>query len=753
MEEPLIESGGRPEHPHPHHHRDDSSHLTFGGRTVAIVGGDTYQRAAALVDLAEDGEGIPSEVLEQENLKLATTLYFVYTRLDPFWNLNLAALILLTFFEVPLWCNGKFPEPCGSKAKYYLGDLPYLTREQSLIFEIIIFVILLVYTFFPILFMGKKLFWSNALNSVKVVLLVILAIDTLLDLFYVTPTGPLSSLPFRVAPYVRVILVASNLSEVRDSVKTLVQILPDFFDVAALLTLFLLFSSWLGYILFEDTVQGREVFSSFPATLYGMTILFTTSNNPDLWLPAYKQSRFASTFFILYILVGVYFVTNLVLAVVYDSFKGQLAEHLLKVEQQRNELLKTTFNLLDEHKTGYLDVKQCSALFKELNNYRTLPKIDEEDMEAVFYALDDSGDFKINLEEFTDLCQAISLKFDKQEIPQWLESFPRLYHSYTFEKLRHFVRSRFFEYIILGMLCLNLITVIIETTLDIENDKSQKFWQEVEFIFGWIYLFELALKVLVYGFQNYWRSGQNRFDFVITWVIVIGETLAVLLPNGLPWLTNTEWIRYLLIARLLRLVRVLMLVERYRVKVVTFINLIPNLLPYLGINFFLMCIYCTLGMQIFGGLVYEGNPKLEGTSMLENDYLVHNFNDYASGMVTLFNVLVMGNWQIWMETYGILSEQWWAITYFMSFYVLGILLILNLVVAFVLEAFFAEIEMNEESKSRCDDSAAESSSDGGRKVDPRVEKRLRARRGGRDTRVQNLLNHMLSAELEKNKDN
>jgi hypothetical protein len=30
-------------------------------------------------------------------------------------------------------------------------------------------------------------------------------------------------------------------------------------------------------------------------------------------------------------------------------------------------------------------------------------------------------------------------------------------------------------------------------------------------------------------------------------------------------------------------------------------------------------------------------------------YLLFNFNDYPSGMVTLFNLLVMGNWQVWME--------------------------------------------------------------------------------------------------------
>ena len=29
----------------------------------------------------------------------------------------------------------------------------------------------------------------------------------------------------------------------------------------------------------------------------------------------------------------------------------------------------------------------------------------------------------------------------------------------------------------------------------------------------------MVLKVFAYGFENYWRDGQNRFDFSITWII------------------------------------------------------------------------------------------------------------------------------------------------------------------------------------------------------------------------------------------
>jgi two pore calcium channel protein len=65
-------------------------------------------------------------------------------------------------------------------------------------------------------------------------------------------------------------------------------LLTDFLQLQALGFLFLLFSSWVAYVMFEDTEQGKTVFTSYGTTLYQMFVLFTTSNNPDVWIPAYK---------------------------------------------------------------------------------------------------------------------------------------------------------------------------------------------------------------------------------------------------------------------------------------------------------------------------------------------------------------------------------------------------------------------------------------------------------------------------------
>ncbi|KAK4577570.1 hypothetical protein RGQ29_027906 [Quercus rubra] len=638
----------------------------------------------------------------------------------------------------PLWCTNYSTDSCNDRDYYFLGQLPYLTGEESLIYEGMSLFILVIHTFFPVSYEGYRLYWKSLLNRLKVALLLIWVADILVYALYLSPVG-FDYLPFRIAPYIRVVFFMLNFRELRATIFILAGILGTYLNVLALGLLFLLFSSWLAYVMFEDTQQGKTVFTSYGTTLYQMFVLFTTSNNPDVWIPAYKASRWFCLFFVLYILLGVYFVTNLILAVVYDSFKDQLAKQVSVMDSTRRRILEKAFNLIDKNNRGFLGKEQCIKLFEELNNYRTLPEISEEEFHLIFDELDDSHDFKINLNEFSYLCNAIALKFPKEECESCFEYFPSVYNSPCSKKLKGFVRSPMFGYIISSILILNLFAVILETTLDIENNSAQKVWQEVEFVFGWIYVLEMALKIYSFGFENYWRDGQNRFDFMVTWIIVIGETLTFVAPQGLTFLSNGEWIRYLLLARVLRLIRLLMYVKLYRAYIATFITLIPSLMPYLGTIFCVLCIYCSLGVQIFGGLVNAGNASLDRTDLSDDDYLLFNFNDYPNGMVTLFNLLVMGNWQAWMQSYKELTGTAWSLTYFVSFYLITVLLLLNLIVAFVLEAFFAEMDLESSDNFEEQDKAVEGRKDRRRSVGTKL----------RSQRVDLLLHHMLSAELDK----
>ncbi|KAJ0561104.1 putative Two pore calcium channel protein 1, plant [Helianthus annuus] len=534
----------------------------FIRRWAAIAYGSPYQKAAALLDLAANGRGLPEGTFDVPNYEASVKLYFIFIRFDIIWTL---ALIALHFFEVgatsllsafmtrcffcqPLWCSSISEVSCRNRDYYYLGELPYLTSAESLAFKVgslivknflmqgVTLVILVVHTLFPILFEGGYFYSRNHVNKLKVISLLILSVDLVVDILHLSPVTIC-----RIAPYIRVLFFIWNIRGLRDNLIVLGGMVVTYVNVLALWFLFLVFSSWLAYVIFEDTQQGTTFFLSYSATLYQMFVLFTTSNNPDVWIPAYKSSRWSSLFFILYVLLGVYFVTNLVLAVIYDSFKLELLKQVVAKGDMRTGTLRMVFNLIDSRGAGYLDKEQCFKLLEELNNYRTLPKISKEDFELIFNTLDHIGNDKvlfgllplveytiellvlakhISAEEFNDIYDAIALGFQMEDTEPWLTKFV-FYNSSTSETLKNFVKSTKFGNIVAFVLLLNLATVIVETTLNIQNNSGQNFWQRVEFVFGWIYALEMALKVYTYGFENFWKDGQNQFDFIIT--LVIGE--------------------------------------------------------------------------------------------------------------------------------------------------------------------------------------------------------------------------------------
>ena len=56
-----------------------------------------------------------------------------------------------------------------------------------------------------------------------------------------------------------------------------------------------------------------------------------------------------------------------------------------------------------------------------------------------------------------------------------------------------------------------------------------------------------------------------------------------------------------------------------------------------------------LGVQLFGGTVYDGNPALEGTDYMEEGYDILNNNDYAMAFMSLFTFITAGPYHEFIE--------------------------------------------------------------------------------------------------------
>ena len=92
------------------------------------------------------------------------------------------------------------------------------------------------------------------------------------------------------------------------------------------IALFVFFASNTVYFFFRNSLQGYTYFNDIYTAYYNMLVLLTSANFPDVMLPAYEKRYIYSFFFILFILSGMFFLMNLLLANIYNKFKERLEQ-------------------------------------------------------------------------------------------------------------------------------------------------------------------------------------------------------------------------------------------------------------------------------------------------------------------------------------------------------------------------------------------------------------------------------------------
>lgn len=146
---------------------------------------------------------------------------------------------------------------------------------------------------------------------------------------------------------------------------------------------------------------------------------------------------------------------------------------------------------------------------------------------------------------------------------------------------------------------------------------------------------------------------------------------------------------------MLRVFSFITLVSRWHCMAQTLLHLIPATAPILALQFLICTLFSLLGVHIFGGKVYLGNPLLENTDYATGHLYAFNYNDYASAMVTSFNLCIVNNWYVIMDAYAVVTQTPWSRSFFISFWAIAVTFTLNVIVAFFVEAFVYRMEKAE----------------------------------------------------------
>ena len=239
-------------------------------------------------------------------------------------------------------------------------------------------------------------------------------------------------------------------------------------------------------------------------------------------------------------------------------------------------------------------------------------------------------------------------------------------------RLRHIAEAGWFHAVIVGVILVAAINVGLETYPHI-MDRVGPVLLSLDKLIIAIFIVELVVRIGAH-WPRPWRfflSGWNVFDFVIVAVC--------LLPLGGPYAA------VLRLARVLRVLRLLTVVPRLRVLVMALLHAIPSISYVAILLFILFYVYAVMGTVLFS----RNDPMHFGTlhdSMFSLLRIV-TLEDWTD----LYYIQAMGSDRYTIEGFDGTARDpkampFVASLYFVSFVIIGTMIVLNLFIGVVISS-------------------------------------------------------------------
>lgn len=265
---------------------------------------------------------------------------------------------------------------------------------------------------------------------------------------------------------------------------------------------------------------------------------------------------------------------------------------------------------------------------------------------------------------------------------------------------------RYFDYLGNFIALGNLVSISVFLVIDADvlpEDRDDFVLGILNCAFILYYVLELLLKVFALGLPGYLAHSSNVFDGLLTAVLLVLEisTLAVYRFPHPGWKPETlgllslwdmaRLVNSLIVVRFLRIIPSLKLMA---VVASTILDLIRNMRAFGGILVVVYYVFAILGISLFRGvIVAPGNGSLSPDnssapcgSFEQLEYWPNNFDDFAAALITLWNVMVVNNWQVFLDAYRRYSGPWSKI-YFVLWWLVSSVVWVNLFLALILENF------------------------------------------------------------------
>uniref|UniRef100_A0A8C2U552 Two pore segment channel 2 n=1 Tax=Coturnix japonica TaxID=93934 RepID=A0A8C2U552_COTJA len=554
-------------------------------------------------------------------------------------SLTITVILALAFIETPSSLT------VTSDVRYRLPawDPPCGLTESI---ELLCFLVFMIDVSVKSYLIGWEEFWKNKWLMAYIMTLIISLTDWVVSLSF------LCSEAVRIRRILRPFFLLQNSSMMKKTLKSINSTLPEM-AVLVILSDGQQDKEWVGY------------FRNLPDSLTSLLVLLTTANNPDVMIPAYSKNRAYSIFFILFTVLGNLFLMNLLTAIIYNQFRGYLLKSVQSSLFRRRLGIRAAFEVLSSLKEAPANsLKICSCDHLSAAQFQRL--FEELDKDAI-----------------------------KQHPPS-----PE-YQSHFMRKMQFAFGHPYFGYLGNIVALANIVSICVVLVLDADKQPSERddfFLGTINCFFIIYYLMEMLLKIFAMGLKRYLSYPSNRFDGLLTTILLVLE-IATFAEYGFPhpgW--RPEFVGLLSLWDMVRLANMLIVFRFLRIipnmkfmslVVTTLLDLVKNLRAFAGIlvvSYVDSCAHIILSFSYSVVNTTYNNGTLQCGTYEQLEYWPNNFDDFAAALVTLWDVMVVNNWQVFLEAFSRYSSPW-AKIYFVAWWLISSVIWVNLFIALLLENF------------------------------------------------------------------
>lgn len=625
------------------------------------------------------------------------------------FNLALCFMILLTLLETPTWCSTdtnflKYVSPherCQidgvSPSDILLSNLPYIPPGWAVILELV-----LVSTIARKLLLERsmQIKYFKPLNVVYYSVpwtmfgLVMCAFEVV-DAIYFT----MHRQHFRLAFLARTGYLCL-LPAVQRLAGCIGHVISEFLSIAVFYLATVLFFAWIAVDIFK-AVEGdvnesaiNKGFEGFGSTINTMFVAGSTEEFVDNFLNTYTAYRSSGILWLVFLVT----VQVLLLSLVLDTLVAAYTKYQENREEMESteaiDAIKDVFHTITEaaNEGEVMSRSTYMEFAQEFTRSSNMAHIPPHTAEIIFHGIDTDGTGTIDEEEFLSLCGVVQFSFWTTPEDSALKNMaPWLWNTNQFQDFRSWVRAGSLDTVMNAILMLNLVMVVIESVEDLNNIPEGSFMQNLELVFSMVYVVEIALKLCVWDFHCYWSLHSNQFDFMTTWALLGSSVLDMVASSG----TNSSLSTYMNMLRLLRLLRILKQLKRLRKvqlmveTIATIVSASKDMMTLLGVVLFF---FASASVQLWGGILYNTNPRMDETEYKEHNRFVLNFNDFGMSCGVWVVSLLCEYVAIFPDVIAKTSDIPGSWLLFLVFYICAVCIVFELVKAFTIEAFIAQHE-------------------------------------------------------------